>query len=129
MSEMIYSFSMYLKLVKYLLYKIVLKISFINKSFDFVNLVVRFAVCTILIHKFVYECDLMKLMSPLVEASWEETGFLSFISGSMAFASCLPNSTLKIQIKENSNYQENHKSSCLKLSVEISGFFCHSDFT
>merc|ERR1719232_2073627 len=35
----------------------------------------------------------MKLMSPLVDASWEDTGFLSFISGSMAFASCLPNST------------------------------------
>ena len=92
---------MYLKLVKYLLYNIFLKISFIDKSFDFVNLVVRFVVCTILIHIFLYEWDFMKLISPLVDASWEDTGFLSFISGSMAFASCLPNSTLKVQKKNN----------------------------
>lgn len=37
----------------------------------------------------------MKLMSPLVEESWEDTGFLSCSSGSMAFASCFPNSTLE----------------------------------
>ena len=38
--------------------------------------------------------DLMKLMRRLVEASWEETGVSSCISGSMALASCLPSSTL-----------------------------------
>lgn len=37
----------------------------------------------------------MKLINPLVEASWEATGLESFISGSIALANCLPNSTLK----------------------------------
>lgn len=38
---------------------------------------------------------LMKFMRPFVDESWDVTGFLSESSGSMAFASCLPSSTLK----------------------------------
>ncbi len=37
----------------------------------------------------------MKLIRPLVDESWEDTGFLSPISGSMALARALPSSTLK----------------------------------
>lgn len=37
---------------------------------------------------------LRKLMSPLVEESWEWTSAVSLSSGSIFFASCLPSSTL-----------------------------------
>lgn len=40
---------------------------------------------------------LRKLMSPLVEESWEWTSAASFSSGSIFFASCLPSSTLMRQ--------------------------------
>lgn len=37
----------------------------------------------------------MKLMSPLVEESWEVTGLLPSSSGSIFLASCFPSSTLR----------------------------------
>lgn len=40
---------------------------------------------------------LRKLMSPLVEESWEWTSAASLSSGSIFLASCLPSSTLMMQ--------------------------------